>query len=340
MKPRRLLAAAVLTALLTQLPTAAFAQTDADKATARELAKEGSDALEKKNFEVAADRFARADALFHAPTLVLGLARAQVGLGKLVAAQENYYAILREPLPPNAPEPFVQAVNDAKKELQALTPQVPWVIVSVAGVSDVKEAKVTLDDAPFPTAAIGVKRAVDPGEHTLRATAKGFKPAERRFTIAAAATETLELSLEPAPPETPDEGSPPPKVAPDKPSGGLFPNQDTVAIVALGVGGASLAAGVITGVLALGKRADLVEGGCKDGGACPPSQRDALGTYHTLGNISTGTFIGAGVLLTAGVVLLVTAPKAPKDPPKEAPATGVRVTPFVGLGHVGLTGTF
>src|SRR5262249_50101448 len=51
-----------------------------DRATARVLADEAGDALDKKNYEIAADRFGRADALVHAPTLLLGLARAQVGL--------------------------------------------------------------------------------------------------------------------------------------------------------------------------------------------------------------------------------------------------------------------
>jgi hypothetical protein len=54
---------------------------DADRATARVLAHEGFDAQQRGDYSVAADRFLRADALVHAPTLLLGLARAQVGLG-------------------------------------------------------------------------------------------------------------------------------------------------------------------------------------------------------------------------------------------------------------------
>jgi hypothetical protein len=137
----------------------AFAQTDSDKATARELAKEGAEALEKKDFARAADRFARADKIFHAPTLVLGLARAQVGLGRLVEAQENYHSVLREELPPNPPEAFLQAVTDARKELAALTPQVPWVILSVEGPKDLSLVKVKIENDVVPTAALGVKRA-------------------------------------------------------------------------------------------------------------------------------------------------------------------------------------
>src|SRR4051812_12304383 len=53
---------------------------DADRATALTLAQEGREALAKNDFATARDRFARADALVHAPTLLLGLARSQVGL--------------------------------------------------------------------------------------------------------------------------------------------------------------------------------------------------------------------------------------------------------------------
>src|SRR3954471_15087061 len=77
-----------------------------DRATARVLADEAGEALDQKNYEVAADRFGGADALVHAPTLLLGLARAEVGLGKLVEASENYQRIVREGVTPGAPAAF------------------------------------------------------------------------------------------------------------------------------------------------------------------------------------------------------------------------------------------
>src|SRR5688572_33383526 len=78
--------------------------TAADRATARTLAQEGQHALESKNYTMAIDKFSRADALVHAPTLLLGLARAQVGSMKLVEAQENYNRIIREGVAPNSPK--------------------------------------------------------------------------------------------------------------------------------------------------------------------------------------------------------------------------------------------
>src|SRR3954463_15780886 len=83
--------------------------TSADRATARALAREGQAALDRHNFALAEDRFARADALLHAPTLLLGVARAQVGRGELVEAQESYNRILREGIAPGSPAPFYRA---------------------------------------------------------------------------------------------------------------------------------------------------------------------------------------------------------------------------------------
>ena len=60
-----------------------------DRATARALAREGYEAQQRRQYALAADRFERAEALVHAPTLLLGLARAQQGLGELVEAQED-----------------------------------------------------------------------------------------------------------------------------------------------------------------------------------------------------------------------------------------------------------
>jgi hypothetical protein len=336
---RRVLAALVFASfsLSFGLASPAFAQSDADKATARELAKEGAEALEKKDFPMALDRFTRANTLFHAPTLVLGLARAQVGLGKLVAAQENYHLILREGVPPNAPEAFVQALSDAKKELAALAPQVPWVIVMIDGPKDPRDVRVKLDREDVPPAAIGVRRAIDPGEHTIRAEAKGFVTAEKKFTVAVGMTETVDLSLAPAPlvAHAKDPAQP---EAPA--SGGLFPHQYAVGIVALGIGSAGLVVGTVTGLLALDKHSDLEAAGCNDVG-CPSAQREALDSYHTLGTLSTVGFIAGGVGAAAGIVLLVTAPKSPKKgAPEATKSSGVRVSPFIGVGQAGITGRF
>lgn len=344
---RRPLAALIFTALLT--PSTASAETsDADRATARALAAEGQDALEKKDFTTATDRFSRADSIIHAPTLQLGLARAQLGLGKMVSAQETYNRIVREGVAAGSPPTWTVAVDTARKEVEALAPRVPQVVITIKGSSS---PRVTLDDAVIPTAALGVKRPADPGAHLIRAAAKGFAPAEATVTLRESATGTVTLELKaistaavtppvvavvpppttpttPIMPITPPIAAPLPPPAPRDASSGSS-TQRTLGFVALGVGGAGLILGGVTGGLAIGKHGDLAIA-CPKG--CPPAQQGELDSFHTLATLSTVGFVLGGAGAATGTILLLTAPKKSASEP--------RVTPVLGLGYLGAKGTF
>ncbi|WP_437330513.1 hypothetical protein [Sorangium sp. So ce381] len=326
---RRLGIASLLLAL-TCAPAALAQVSDADRATARSLAVEGQEALERKDFAAALDRFSRADAIIHAPTLLLGVARAQVGAGQWIAAQESYSRILREGAPEKSPEQFFEAIAAAQRELDALAPRIPQVLISVIGPDT---ATVTIDDAPVPRAALGVRRPVDPGDHVVRASAAGFAPIEVKVTLAEGASETVALELKPAAPPPPVKPRPPVAPRPDQgaSASGSGSSRTVLAIAALGLGGAGLAAGAVGGVLALGKHGDLSER-CP-GGRCDPSLKGELDSYHAMGTLSTIGFAIGAVGVGAGTVLLLTAPRSPQR-------AGISITPVIGLGSAGAKGSF
>lgn len=313
MKARRILPPV---AVLLLLLTAASAQgSDADRAAARILAQQAKEALDARDYAAAADRFARADALVHAPTLMLGLARADVGLGKWVAALEVYNRILREGAASDAPQPFFEALKDARVELDALEPRVPSVIIEVVGAA----TKVTLDGEVVPAAVLGMNRPLDPGHHVIRAEGAGMVPAEATVTATERKVETVTLKLAPArvavePPASPaSDGS----------------TQRALAFAALGVGGAGLVLGTITGSLAITKHGAIAA-------ACPDPHRCTapdIVSYHTLGALSNAGFIGGALIAAAGVVLFATAPK----PNRGGEAT---IVPMLGAGWVGAGGRF
>jgi hypothetical protein len=355
---RRLAALAVL-ALATSLAPAAGAQSDADRATARTLGQDGQTALDNKDFKTAEDRFRRADKLVHAPTLMLGLARALAGNGKWVESQETYNRIVREGVAPGAPAVFKEAVEDAKKEVDSIAPHIGTVniVVKAAGGGDVPNEKVLLDGAPVNTASLGVRRAIDPGKHVLVVTGDGYKAAELRFDVPEGGAVDAPVTLEkdpnwtaaqpPPPPPPPPTGSATSTVAPPyppPPPGGETPVASPLPPylpwVAFGVGGAGLVFGTVTGVVALGKHSDLQKA-CT-GTQCGSDQKSALDSYHTMGTLSTVGFVVGGVGAAAGVVLLLMQPKSDSVAPVAAPPPAARlhVTPVVGFGSVGAVGTF
>jgi hypothetical protein len=302
------------------------------------LAGEGYQALQDKDYATATDRFRRADALVHAPTLMIDWARSLVGLGKLVEAQERYEQIIREGVDVKAPKSWHRAFTDAGTELAQLKPRLAWITISVSGSGDddahvtIDDAHVTIDDVVVPPAAIGVRRAVNPGSLHLRVQAKGFLSQDRSVALREGAEEAAAFKLEPDPEAqapSPAQAPPPPEPIPGK------PRNQTPMYVAFGVSAAGLAVGLVSGALFLSKRSDL-SGVCTSAGKCQSTQTDTLNAYHTFGTIST---IGYGVGV-AGAGVGLTLWLLNRDKGKPAPAQGVVVHPYVGFGSVGAVGSF
>jgi len=180
---------------------AAFAEPSAaDRATARSLAGEGYQALQDKDFATAADRFSRADALVHAPTLMIDWARSLAGMGKLVEAQERYEQIVREGVDAKAPKSWQRALTDAGNELAELKPRLSWVTITVSGA---EQSTVTIDGVTVPPAAIGVRRAVNPGARQIKVQAQGYLPQKKTLDLKEGGEEAAAFTLEPTPTRKP-----------------------------------------------------------------------------------------------------------------------------------------
>jgi hypothetical protein len=341
-----------LVASLALVSPPALAQTAADRATARELGLDAQAALDKKDYATAEDRFRRADALFHAPTLLLGYARAEAGLGKVVNASEAYNRIIREGVAPGGPPVFVAAVDAARVEVGAVQARIAQVTITVTGPEN---PTVTLDDQPVPVAALGVKRPVDPGEHVVKATNDGWQPAETKFSVPDAGGAKASLTMtklpngSPAVVATPATGTttttPAGSTTTAEPAGadtgtsssGGGSTQRTLGLAAMGVGVVGIGVGAVTGILAIGKHSTLATE-CPQGYCYTSQSQSDLSSYHSISLVSTIGFIAGGVFAAGGLVLFFTAPHGHSAAPPAA--AGLHVTPFVGPGSVGAVGTF
>ena len=94
--------------------------------------------------------------------------------------------------------------------------------------------------------------------------------------------------------------------------------------------------GGITGAMALHKRSEL-DSACS-GDTCPESARDDIEAYHRLG-VASGIGFGVAALgIGTGITLLLT--ESDGGPRDAAPAQSSRISPFVGLGTIGVRGRY
>jgi hypothetical protein len=332
-------AAVAALALVAAAPIAApaYAQSEADKAQARDLGEAGFKALDAQDWAKAEDLFRRAEQLYHAPTLCVGLARAQAHLHKYVESWENYHRVIVDGLPTSANAAMVQALANANAEIGAVASKRALVTITVTGPSS---PTVTVDDHPINAAGLGVERPVDPGTHVVKATAQGYDDGQTSFTVGEGASTKAEIDMKasaatpPAAGQTPGTTTTIATPGADTPAGGAHggSTQRTLGWVALGVGAVGIVTGAVAGILVISQHGDL-SNAC-GGGTCGPSQQSDLDSYHTKATISTVGFIIGGVAAAGGAVLLLTAPK------RETGAAAAYVTPYVGLGSVGAVGVF
>jgi hypothetical protein len=102
--------------------------------------------------KTAVDKLSRAEALIHAPTTALPLAKCDIQLGKLVAGTEILNRMLNEVLPANAPEPWVDAKKPVQPLLDASVPRIGKLRVHVdrpGGAAG--DIQVTIDGTAIPS---------------------------------------------------------------------------------------------------------------------------------------------------------------------------------------------
>jgi len=252
----------------------------------------------------------------------------------------------------------------ARERGAALEPRLNRLSISLASGADVPGLQVRADGRPLDRALWGKPVPIDPGEHSVSATAPGKQPWSKNVQISASDTATAFAVVPPlveeARPEEPSKGAPPvtvgvtprppgdtdhagtdaqgsprrssspPSLPPSSP-----PPPDThvgvrrLGYTMIGLGLAGAAAGGVIGAVALLKSSDSTAT-CRIDNVCLGPAAAARSSAYSLANVSTIVLgSGAGVF-AVGVVIAIVA-RAP-----EPSTASLQVRPLVGAGLGGL----
>lgn len=344
-------AAAVMSMMLLVAPRG-WAQSTADKVAAEGLFDQGRAAMQRGDFAQACGLLERSQRIDPAVGTLLYLAECYEKAGRTASA----WATFREAADAADAAHESTRARTGRERAARLEPQLARLTIQLSPENEqIQDLSIERSGQTVNAASWNVPVPVDPGDHTIAASAPGYEPFSTTVTVPPRAANVSvsvpplkknpegEKSATPAPPQGAPPAAPastdmprteatPPLPVPSEQNGD---NQRLAAYVAGGVGVVGIAVGSIFGLRAIGKANDA-DSYCPRGYQCD----DVLGTSLTddaksAARISNIAFAVGGVALVGGAVLYFTAPAKPSA----APTTATVRARFMPTG-VALEGTF
>jgi hypothetical protein len=273
---------------------ASGAPSDDALAAARQLFTEAVGDQDAKRYDTALDKFRRVAAVKETANVRYRIASCLDALGRRAEALASYAAAARL----GAQDPFmsdaVQASRARAAELDASVARLSVVVPADAPAG----TEVRVDEGAVELGALGAPVPLDPGHHTLRATAPGRVPFETAVTLSAGGRVSIAVTLPLA--------APSPASASPSPGPGGTRATPTAAWVAVGVGGALAVGSVVALVLRQSNMATLNRDCTANGSgalACPSSTADEVNGAHDAAKIEgpLGIGLGAGAVVALGI---------------------------------------
>ncbi len=335
------------------LGSAAPARADsADKATAEALFAHAKSLMKEGRFGEACPKFAESQRLDAGIGTMLYLADCYERNGQTASA----WAIFLDAAGVAHAAGQADREKKARERAAVLEGKLNRMSISLATGAEVEGIEVKRDGQPIGKALWGTAVPLDPGEHSVEASAPGREPWSVKVQLSAADTGTRFVVVptlfaapkpepvkppvvEPPKPEPPRAEAPRPE--PRKPRAApprALPPEDPPASSArvagysmLGIGLATAAVGGILGAVALLDKSDATSG-CRADNVCLPDAAAARGRAQTMATASTGTHIAGGSEFVIGVVILIAAKPAPSIDRQVS-----RVIPRIGVGPGGVS---
>ena len=226
-------------------------------------------------------------------------------VGRLAAALTHYRQVAETTTRAGQSE----RAEAVAQRIAALVPRVPHLRIDTRGAAD--GVVVALDEKVLSAEVLAAAIAVEPGEHTISASAPGREPWSGSVVVDVG--ETLGVPIPELRPIAPRAEPPPePRALPAgsseepvaEPSSGAHATTGIV-IGALGLVG--LAVGAVLGGLAIGRKSDA-DSACQETLVCDPAGREAIESAQDFAAGSTVALIAGSALVVGGAVTWLTAP--------------------------------
>ena len=293
----------------------AAGQTPEDLANARTWFTQGTAYERNGAWEKALERFERALAIKQTPQLYLHIGYCREELDQLLEALEAYSRARKLA----RGEKFLDALRVAQQRSEALEPRIPK--LTIVAPADAMNLRVWIDDVALSSDAIKEPVSMNPGPHSVRATADGARPFRRSLTLKVGEARRVELELE-APPKEP--------VPVPQSEAPIWPG---AVLVSAGI--AAIGAGVALLVLAIHEDGEIDD---RCGGperlACPESERASI--VSDIERVK-GLQVGAGILGGAGLVAAAVGTWLLVTREEDAPAAAWWILPSVGDAEAGVS---
>jgi hypothetical protein len=281
---------------------------------------------ERGDYQAAEAKYSEAHDLAKDPRLVFNMAACEKQLHKYA----HMGALLRQ----YKEEAGATLSADDRAKVDGALDALARFVGIVAMAVDPAGATIVVDGEAVGAAPLASPVWLDPGKHTVVVSKDGFESVERPISVSAGTSTTVSIALlAQAKGETASGPASQPSAESAPPRGDGGKKWSPLVYGGFALAGAGLLAGSVTGAIAIGKASSL--GGSCQNKACPPSASDDLSTGRTMGNLSTVSFVVAGVGAAVGIVALLLAPHHDSNA-----TTAGTVVPWTGVSSAGLAWTF
>ncbi|HZO16369.1 MAG TPA: tetratricopeptide repeat protein [Polyangiaceae bacterium] len=284
----------VIGVIVAWLTITTHAHSQGDKAEAERLFERGRTLMKEGRVREACTLLEQSFALVRGAGVQYNLARCLAELGRVASAHRHFVEVAE--LSRRAGQPDRARV--AEERARALEPRLAWLRVEVSS----PPVGLTVRDGETPIPRD--ERAIDPGEHRIRASAPGHRAWEQTLSVAESQHVVVRVPLLQrldAPHPQPQPTQPPkptePRSADPLPllvSGGILGG---LGVIALGVSGG------LAGLAAA--KDDEADAYCDDTG-CDPQGIELVDTAQTYGNAATIMLVSGALLAAGGLALLIT----------------------------------